>query len=138
MKTYYAIVDQDEGSATSAWFPDVESCYSASDEPEGMLAAAVEALRLHLREADAPEASEPAALVARKDVADALRDGAWMLAVPYVNRTVDESVRLNISMERGVLDAVDSHARTHGMSRSAFLAQAALAAIEGRQELGSG
>lgn len=137
MKHYIAIVEQEGDSAHSLWFPDVPGCYSAADAASDVLANAVEALQLHLADLDAPEASGAGELAAREDVAECLAAGAWMLAVPFVERDRDASVRINITMPRGVVDAVDSHARTHGLSRSSFLAQAALAAIEGRPGVGS-
>jgi metal-responsive CopG/Arc/MetJ family transcriptional regulator len=41
-------------------------------------------------------------------------------------------VRANLSLDAGLLDAIDDAAKAHGLTRSAFLASAAREKIEGR------
>ncbi|MGO8972077.1 MAG: hypothetical protein ACLQNV_00915, partial [Steroidobacteraceae bacterium] len=41
-------------------------------------------------------------------------------------------VRANLSLDAGLLDAIDEAAKAHGLTRSAFLASAAREKIEGR------
>ena len=63
----------------------------------------------------------------RAIVADDLAEGAFLLAVPYLTSN-SRPTRVNISLDRGMLDAIDMAAAT----RSAFLAEAARNEIEGR------
>jgi metal-responsive CopG/Arc/MetJ family transcriptional regulator len=42
------------------------------------------------------------------------------------------AVRANLSLDAGLLDAIDEAAKAHGLTRSAFLASAAREKIEGR------
>jgi metal-responsive CopG/Arc/MetJ family transcriptional regulator len=44
------------------------------------------------------------------------------------------AVRANLSLDAGLLDAIDEAAKAHGLTRSAFLASAAREKIEGRAE----
>lgn len=51
------------------------------------------------------------------------RAGTTLASVPLV-RDRGRAVRVNISMETGLLEAVDAEARARGMTRSAFIAGA--------------
>ena len=60
----------------------------------------------------------------------ALRDGAFLLAVPYVRRTTTQR-RVNISLDTGTLDAIDQAAKDMRLTRSAFIALATANEIRG-------
>ena len=60
-----------------------------------------------------------------------LAQDAALVAVPLVVRT-RVTRRVNVSLDRGVLEATCAEARRRGMTRSAFLAEAALNEIEAR------
>jgi hypothetical protein len=62
------------------------------------------------------------------EVREALRDGASFIAVPLLIES-GRSVRANISMDQGVLDAIDTAAEARGLTRSSFLASAAIEKI---------
>ena len=47
MKTYFAIVHKDEGSAVGVVFPDLPGCFSAGDTYDKAIANAHDALRLY-------------------------------------------------------------------------------------------
>jgi len=130
MHHYTAIVHQDGDSAFGLTFPDLPGCFAAADDWNGIMAAANEALDLWFE--DQPEA-EPAPLDAirqRPDVAAAIADGAALLLVPYI--APDTAIqRVNVTMERGLLRAIDEVARARGMNRSSFLASAARREIAG-------
>lgn len=124
MKYYIAIVHRDENSAYGLTFPDLPGCFAAADTWDEIPAAAAEALDLWFE--DQPDV-EPAALdTARRnpEVAAELATGAVLLPVPYIS--ADTALeRVNISMERGLLRAIDEMARQRKMTRSSFLASAA-------------
>lgn len=130
MKFYYAVVHKDADSAYGVSFPDLPGCFSAADSMDDVMANAVEAIELWMEDAqDVPEARDLAAI--RTAASDDLAEGAFLLAVPYIRRT-GKQVRANISLDRGMLDAIDAAASVSGMTRSAFLAEAARNEIEGR------
>jgi predicted RNase H-like HicB family nuclease len=122
MKLYTAIVHHDEGSSFGLTFPDLPGCFAATDYRNRIIAAGVEALGLWFE--DHPEV-EPSAL----DAVDA--EGGILVLIPYIKPTQDV-VRANVSLPRGVLSAIDAGAKERGLTRSAFIAHAALAEIEGR------
>ena len=62
--------------------------------------------------------------------ADELAEGAFLLAVPRVT-TAGKLVRVNLSLDRGMLDAIDAAAAGRKLTRSAFLAEAARNEIQG-------
>lgn len=124
MRYYTAIIHKDEGSAYGLTFPDLPGAFAASDDWNSIPAAAAEALDLWFE--DMPDI-EPASLEEirkREDVAAELADGAVLMPVPYI--PADTAVqRVNITMERGLLRAIDETAKERGMNRSSFLASAA-------------
>ena len=124
MKYFTALVHQDGDSAYGLSFPDLPGCFAAADTWDEISAAATEALDLWFE--DMPDVV-PASLDAiRKmpEVVTAMAAGAVLLPVPYI--PADNALeRVNISMERGLLRAIDETAKARGMTRSAFLASSA-------------
>ena len=129
MIVYHAIVHKDEDSAWGVHFPDLPGCFSAADDLADVQANASAAVMLYLEGEKAPE---PSAIEKIRDMAaDDLAEGAFLLAVPYVYVS-NRPQRINISIDRGVLDAIDAAASSRKLKRSAFLTEAARNEIEGR------
>jgi hypothetical protein len=97
------------------------------DENEAY-ANAIAALDEWMRDAQAaggpPAARGIEALRRDPDVNTAVAEGAIFLRIPYVNES-GRPVKANISLDQGLLDAIDAAARSSGLTRSAFLASAA-------------
>jgi predicted RNase H-like HicB family nuclease len=129
MKTFYAIVQKDPDSAFGVQFPDAPGCFSAADALADVLPNAAEALSLYFDDTPTPDPSDLEAI--RAAAADDLYAGAFLLAVPLIERD-SRVVRANISLDKGTLDAIDAAATARGLTRSAFLAEAARREIEGR------
>lgn len=130
MRHYIGVVHQDGNSAFGVHFPDVPGCTSAADELDDLLANASEALALHLEGEALPEARSLDTLRDDVEVARDLREGAFLLAIPLI-RLSGRSAKANITMDAGLLDAVDRTARERGLTRSAFLADLARREIAG-------
>ena len=130
MRYYHAVVHKDEDSAFGVQFPDLPGCFSAADEIEDVIPNAVEALSLWFEDADevAPRSVE----TIRADAATDLANGAFLVMVPWIGRN-SKPARVNISLDRAMLDAIDSAAAMRRLTRSAFLAEAARNEIEGRR-----
>ena len=133
-KIYYAIVHKDADSCYGVTFPDAPGCISAGDTLEELAHEAPQALRLwaeaHESAGNAvPEPRGLDALMADRQVA-AEAEGNMTMAVPLL---VDagRAVRVNISLDAGMLEAIDLAASERGLTRSAFLASAARDKIEG-------
>ncbi len=130
MRYYHAVVHKDEDSAFGVQFPDLPGCLSAADEIEDVIPNAIEALSLWFEDADEVEPRTVEAV--RKDAADDLAEGAFLIMVPWIGRN-SKPARVNISLDRAMLDAIDAAAGMRRLTRSAFLAEAARNEIEGRR-----
>ncbi|MFO1034142.1 MAG: type II toxin-antitoxin system HicB family antitoxin [Hyphomicrobiales bacterium] len=124
MPHYIALVHKDKNSAFGVEFPDIPGCYSAADSMDALIANAAEALSLWAEDADLPPPRDVGKITALRDVAVALAEGAFLVSVPYSPNDT-RVVTANISLERGVLKAIDEAAKQRKLTRSAFLAQAA-------------
>lgn len=123
---YFAVVHKDEDSAFGISFPDVPGCFSAADEESDIIANAIEALSLYFEDEEMVPASPISEI--QKRAADDLKQGAFLVQIPYLQRT-GRTGRYNVSLDTGVVKMIDSAARTRKMTRSAFLENAALKEI---------
>ena len=128
MKTYLALLHKQEGSAYGLSFPDLPGCFAAADTEGDILRAGAEALELWFEDA-APVVPQGPEAIARA-VADDLAEGAFLIAVPLV-QPQSRQKRVNISLDAGTLDAIDTAANGLGLTRSGYLAMAALNEIRG-------
>jgi len=120
---YPAYVHHDEGSAYGLTFPDFPGCHAAADAQDDILAAAQEAVEAHFYgESDIPAASELAAWGTHPDY----QDGFWMLVDIDLSKVSTKAIRLNISLPENLVHKIDAAASAQHLSRSAFLAKAAL------------
>jgi predicted RNase H-like HicB family nuclease len=125
---YIAFIHKEHGSCYGVSFPDFPGCASAGDSLDEAVANGVEALSGHVRamEADGDLIPEPRTLeeIMADDTLVEDREGAILIAVPLV-RDRGSSTRINVSLDLGLLEAIDSAARNRKQTRSAFLASAA-------------
>jgi len=126
---YLAVIHHDEGSAYGVSFPDVPDCFAAADDPADILKYAIAALDDYF--ADGHATPEPRGIEAiKKEVAEDLAEGAYLMAVPHISRTT-KAVRVNVSFEQALLQAIDEDTKLTGLNnRSAWLAMAARKQIE--------
>lgn len=130
MRYFHAVVHKDEDSAFGVHFPDLPGCFSAADRIEDVIPNAVEALSLWFE--DAPMVAPSPVETIRARAADDLAEGAFLVMVPWIGRN-SKPARVNISIDRAMLDAIDAAAAMRRLTRSAFLAEAARNEIEGRR-----
>jgi predicted RNase H-like HicB family nuclease len=128
-KYYLGIVENDADSAFGIWFPDMPGCFPAADEFDDLPRVAAEILRQHVEALESngrpvPVPRSIAEVMADKDSRKALRGGATTMLVPLL-ADPGRTVRVNVTVERGLLDQIDEAAEARGLTRSAFLAQAA-------------
>jgi predicted RNase H-like HicB family nuclease len=132
---YVALVDHDK-AGFGVVFPDAPGATAMGRTVEEALSDAAEALSDWMagRAEDGRPIPKPrswAVIKKDKDVIEALGEGAVMALVPLV-MTSGKSVRANLSLDEGLLRAIDEAARRNGVTRSAFLASAA------REKIGAG
>lgn len=129
MPRYVVLVDQGEDGAYGVVFPDLPGCNAMGDTVEDALANAADA------------ASDWASEVRKDGDIPAPRTAAEILADPEWQETMDEipsimafvplildsgkPAKANLSIDSGLLDAIDEAAKRAGVTRSAYLAAAA-------------
>jgi predicted RNase H-like HicB family nuclease len=114
--------------------PDLPGCTSAAATIDEVLRRATEAVRLWAEDALAdgeklPKPRSIEAVRADPEVAAALAHGAVLAIVPLV-LDAGRPVKANLSLDAGLLAAIDEAAAARGLTRSAFLASAAREKIE--------
>lgn len=130
---YVAMVHKEEDTGYGVSFPDFPGCIAAGDTLTGALVDAANALAFHVTgmredEEPVPAPRELDEIVADPELAED-REGAFLTLVPLIeDRGV--SKRVNISLDPGLLEAIDEAAKDRGMTRSNFLASAARQVLE--------
>lgn len=124
MTYYIGLVHKEKHSAFGVQFPDVPGCFSASDDMDHVVSNATEALSLWAEDMTPPAPRSLEDIVSDTDIAADLAGGAFLISVPLTENDT-RVVSANISMERGMLKAIDTAAKRRKLTRSAFLAQAA-------------
>ena len=124
---YVAFIHKDPDSCFGVSFPDIPGCISAGDTLDEAVANGAEALAGHIKwmEADGDPVPSPRSLdeIRDDDGLEEDREDAVLVAIPLV-RDLGSTTRINVSLDLGLLDAMDSEARQRGQTRSAFIASA--------------
>ena len=133
MARYVAIVDGKPG-AFGVVVPDLPGCTSGGPTVDKALRNAVEAVTLWVTDARAdgetiPKPRSAEKLRADPEIAVALAGGGILAYVPLVLDS-HRPVKANLSLDAGLLEAIDEAAERRGLSRSAYLASAAREKIE--------
>ena len=131
---YVAFVHTDDTSGFGVSFPDFLGCVTQGDTIDDALRLAREVLAFHvqgmLEDGDTiPAPRDIQQIEADPDLAD-WRDGATLVYVPLISDRGSPK-RVNISIDPGLLEAIDDAAKSRNMNRSAFLASAARKEIAG-------
>jgi predicted RNase H-like HicB family nuclease len=125
---YVAFVHKEPDSIYGVSFPDFPGCISAGETLDLALANASEALQGHVQmmEADGETVPLPRSLDAIQADPTLVeeREGAVLSAVHLI-RDLGSTTRINVSVDLGLLKAIDEEARARKQTRSAFLASAA-------------
>jgi predicted RNase H-like HicB family nuclease len=126
---YVAVVEKETDSAFGVWFPDVDGCFSAGETLEEAVVNAAAALRQHTEALESAGRRLPAAcnvddVLRDRDVKASIKRGAVLFAVPLL-ADAGRTVRINISLDKSLVDQIDIAASARGLTRSAFSAQAA-------------
>ena len=123
MTHYIALVDGAAG-AYGVVFPDAPGCTAMGTTFEEALKNSVLALSDWVGNDEPPVARSMEELRQDDDVQEQLADGSVFAIVPLI-RESGRLVKANISMDAGLLEAIDVAAQRAGLTRSAFLVSAA-------------
>jgi predicted RNase H-like HicB family nuclease len=121
---YLAFMDGKAG-AYGISFPDLPGCVAMGATPEEALAEATDVLFVWIADAEArgQRVPSPTPLERAKDLEELdemLADGAVLVSVPLI-RTVGKTAKANLSIDVGVLAAIDAAAERNGINRSAMV-----------------
>ena len=133
MARYVALLDGKAG-AHGVTVPDLPGCTSGGSTTDEALRNAVEAVRLWAEDAIAdgealPQPLSVEMLRADRAIAEAIAEGAALAIVPLL-LDAGRPAKTNLSIDAGLLAAIDEAAKARGLTRSAFLATAAREKIE--------
>ncbi len=122
MTKYVAVLHKDQDSDYGVSFPDFPGCVTAGSSLEEARKMAEEALAAHIQFmlAEGDKIPEPSSL--DRIVYNPEYEGAAVFVVTAPIKTK----RINITMHESTLREIDRYVREHNLSRSAFLADAAM------------
>jgi predicted RNase H-like HicB family nuclease len=134
MARYIGIVDGEKG-AYGIVFPDLPGCTSMGETIDQVVRNAVEAVRMWVEDAlsdgeAVPEARTIDDLMREREIREDVSKGAVLVAVPLL-MDAGRPAKANISLDAGLLRAIDEAAEAHRLTRSAFIASAVREKIEG-------
>lgn len=121
---YTALIDGGPG-AYGVVFPDLSGCTAMGETLDEAMTAATTALADWIGTVEGGGHPVPPARAAEDirsdpEVAAALAEGACLAAVPLV-RATGRPVRANLSLDEGIVSALDAAARRSGVTRSAMV-----------------
>lgn len=124
MARYIALIDGKAG-AYGVVFPDLAGCTAMGKKMDDALSNAAEALRdwVDIAEESGGKIPRPRPLETLRrdpDVKAALASGAGIAMVPLVRET-GKPVKANLSIDSGVLAALDEEAERRNLTRSALV-----------------
>lgn len=125
---YVGILDG-KGTVWGVRVPDLPGCYGGGTSPREAVSDAIAAARdwaAHQRASGAPISMARSIDEVRADPEAAF--DAWGETLVLIPLVLDKArlVRANISLDAGLLEAIDEAAQRRGLTRSAFLASAAM------------
>jgi predicted RNase H-like HicB family nuclease len=126
MPRYIVLIDGKPG-AYGVVVPDLPGCTSGGKTVDAALRNAIEAVRLWAEDAraDGEALPRPRSIEQiKREMAAALANGAVLAVVPLL-LDAGRPAKANLSVDAGLLEAIDEAAEAHGLTRSAFIATAA-------------
>jgi predicted RNase H-like HicB family nuclease len=120
---YIAYLHKDSKSDFGVSFPDFPGCVTAGKTLDEARRMGEEALALHI----GGMAEDGEAIPEPSTIDDVAEDPAMKGAVAFlVSVDIEKTVRVNITAQEGQINAIDRRAGEVGMTRSAYMVQAAL------------
>ena len=118
----------DDNHAHGVTIPDFPGCFSAADDWDLLPTNIQEAIELYCEGEDMeiPVPTPLEKLMSSHEYAG----GAWLLVEVDVSRLSTKPIRINISLPENLVQNIDRYAKTHHLTRSGFLARAAMAEIQ--------
>lgn len=131
---FIAIIHHDDAGFGAA-FPDAPGCFAAGENLDTLKRDAARALRSHIDVSaeeglPVPVARAPEAVLRDAEVRAEMKDAFATLEIRPLARS-EKVKRINLTVDEFDLDRIDRAAKRSGMTRSAFMVQAAVETLEG-------
>jgi predicted RNase H-like HicB family nuclease len=131
MTHYVGIVDG-SGSVWGVRFPDLPGCVGGGPTPETAISDAALALKdVMAHKQSSGLALPPASALADIIASGEIGEGESAVMIPLLLDS-GRTVRANLTLDAGLLETIDSEAKSRGITRSAFVASAAREKIASR------
>jgi predicted RNase H-like HicB family nuclease len=124
-------IHKDKDSSYGVTVPDVSGCFSAGDTLNEAIENSKEAIAAHLEaliELGMPLPLNTQPIEQHMNNED-FKDAIWAIAEVDMSTFDKKPERVNISLPKFILAAVDAYAKKQGQTRSGFLAESALKAM---------
>lgn len=126
-----AIEAGDAAHAFGVVVPDLPGCFSAGDTLDEAFANAKEAIELWLETVIDDGAPLPAPRpIAEHQANPEFKGWIWGAVDIDPSHLSTKAVRLNVSLPEGLVKRIDDYAKVHHMTRSGFLARAAIETMQ--------
>ena len=127
---YPVVLHSDNGIRWGVTVPDLPGCFSTGESMDEALQSVAEAIDFHLEgiTEDGGEVPISQAIDAHRANPD-FANGTWALVEIDTRKFDGRAEKINITIPRRILAKVDDYAKSHGLTRSGFLVQAAERAI---------
>ena len=125
---YPLYVHHEEGTAFGGTFPDFPGCFTAADELADLPRMAQEAVEVFFEGEDI-EVLPPSDIVRWRGQAG-YKNGFWLMVEIDLAQINAKALRLNVSLPSHLVQRIDRYAQAHHMTRSGFLAKAAVQSLE--------
>lgn len=128
MSFYIGLIHKEDDSTYGISFPDFPGCISFGDTADKVMENGISALRMHAAAIveDGGQVPIPNSIETIQNSPEAWWqiEGATFVLVPLLLNAPRYS-RVNISIDTNTLSTIDAAAKHRGLTRSAFIAQAA-------------
>ena len=129
------IIAMEPGTESTAWgvvVPDLPGCFSAGDTMDEAMDNARQAIdqQVEIMIEDGATVPAPRPLSALQPDPE-FAGWVWAVVDVPVEKYLGPAEKINITVPRLMLTRIDEYAKSHGMSRSGFLVEAARSAMHG-------
>lgn len=124
------VLHTDDGVSYGVTVPDLAGCFSAGNTLDDALDSAIEAIDMHVEGLLAAGEKLPATKpLATHKANPQFAGGVWSVVEVPVERYLGPAEKLNITLPKLLLAQIDNYTASRNLSRSGFLANAAIAAM---------
>ncbi len=125
MAEYIALLWKEDTSDFGVSFPDFPGCVTAGSSLQEARSLAMEALQFHIEGMleDGEELPDPTAL---DEIMEERENKEAVAFLVPVQTGRPKAVRVNVTFQSDLLEQIDKYAEQHNLTRSGFLADAAL------------